>query len=304
MRRAAWVIGYLTCTLAVLNGEALPVRIFTTSDGLANNTIDRIVEDSRGFLWFCTRERVSPLTNYKKMAGAGAALGTIVFVGMLPVSSPRGLAQGVDNDDSRVALGFAIAPVPLNLTGKDRNLVGLGSYWVNAIGDCNGCHTSGAPPNFNYLAGHNPYFLFQGPTKTDPAAYLGGGAGIGTALPFNVPPGLGYGSYTGPQIVARNLTPDRTGLPEGGHTLAQFMDIIRTGVDMDHLHPTCTTNTPSPSPQNCIPPPVDGSRLQVMPWPVFANLSDNDLRAIWTYLSAIPCIAGPPAPSVLHNNCR
>jgi len=35
--------------------------------------------------------------------------------------------------------GFAIAPVPLNLAGKNSEqvaLVGLGSYLVNAIGDC------------------------------------------------------------------------------------------------------------------------------------------------------------------------
>ena len=117
-------------------------------------------------------------------------------------------------------------------------------------------------------------------------------------------PGLGYGSYLGPTIVARNLTPDKTGLPEGGHTLSQFMEILRTGVDMDHLHPTCLTASPTPFPANCIPPPVDGSRLQIMPWPNFQDMSNNDIEAIYEYLSAIPCIAGPPAPSPLHNDCN
>jgi hypothetical protein len=32
-------------------------------------------------------------------------------------------------------------------------------------------------------------------------------------------------------------------------------------------------------------------------------MSDHELRVIYEYLSAIPCIAGPPAPSVLHNDC-
>jgi len=45
MRNAACL---LFC-LAVF-GEELPVRIYTTADGLAGNTIDRIVRDSRSYL--------------------------------------------------------------------------------------------------------------------------------------------------------------------------------------------------------------------------------------------------------------
>ena len=56
--------------------------------------------------------------------------------------------------------------------------------------------------------------------------------------------------------------------------------------------------------QNCIPAPVDGSRLQIMPWPTFQSMTDRDLDTIYEYLSAIPCIAGPPAPSPLHNDCH
>ena len=41
------------------------------------------------------------------------------------------------------------------------------------------------------------------------------------------------GSYS---IVSRNLTPDKAGLPEGGHTFSEFLQIIPTGVDMDRLH--------------------------------------------------------------------
>ena len=31
-----------------------------------------------------------------------------------------------------------------------------------------------------------------------------------------------------------------------------------------------------------------GRILQVMPWPVFSNMTDRDLRAIYEYLRAIP----------------
>src|SRR5271155_5708757 len=244
--------------------------------------------------------------NFTKAAGAGAALAMVVLMGML-LSSPPGWAQACSDEASKIQIGFSIAPVPLNLVGKDQCLVGLGSYLVNAANDCNFCHTAGGPPNFNFAAGHNPYFGEK--KKTDPTTYLAGGTDFGPALPFNVPPGLGYGSYVGPDIITRNLTPDMTGRPEGGHTLAQFMQIMRTGVDLDHIHPTCTTSSPTPSPANCIPPPVDGSLLQVMPWPDFQDMTDQDLKAIYAYLSAIPCIdnktSTPPAgaPNELRNNC-
>ena len=61
-----------------------------------------------------------------KAIGAVAALVAIVLVGM-SMTSPRGQAQGVDSQ-SEILQGFAIAPVPLNLDGKNRALVGLGSF--------------------------------------------------------------------------------------------------------------------------------------------------------------------------------
>jgi signal transduction histidine kinase/ligand-binding sensor domain-containing protein len=55
----------LILCLAALRAEQLPVRIYTTADGLAGNTIDRIVTDSHGFLWFCTREGLSRFDGYQ-----------------------------------------------------------------------------------------------------------------------------------------------------------------------------------------------------------------------------------------------
>jgi hypothetical protein len=88
-----------------------------------------------------------------------------------------------DHGDSRVREGFRIAPVHLNVKGKNVEQVGLGSYLVNAVGGCNDCHTCPS-----YAPGHDPY----------------------------------------------------------------------------------------------------GRILQVMPWPVFRNMTDSDLHAIYQYLSAIP----------------
>ena len=223
--------------------------------------------------------------------------------------APRAHADD-DDTDARVRIGFKIAPVHLNLDGKDRDLVGLGSYLVNAVGDCNGCHTAGGPPNFNYAPGGNPYF--NQPLVTDPTVYLSGGQNFG---PVGTP--TGPNGYQGPAMIARNLTPDKTGRAEGGHTLSEFKQIMRQGKDFDHLHPTCTpeqlAEIEAGGTPVCIPTSpgntADGDLLQVMPWPTFSQMSDRDLEAIYVYLSVIPCIdnttSTPPdgGPNELRNDC-
>src|SRR5260370_12576276 len=83
-----------------------------------------------------------------KFAGATVAFAGVVLAGMF-LTSPRGRAQDSGDDaESRIEQGFDIAPVPLNLAGKDRALVGLGSYSVNAQADCDGCHTAGPLTEF------------------------------------------------------------------------------------------------------------------------------------------------------------
>ena len=226
------------------------------------------------------------------------ALAAVFLVGTWRSSSHVQAQDNGNNGASIIQIGFDIAPVPLDLRGKNKALVGEGSFLVNAIGDCNGCHNGGGPPNFNYAAGNNPYFG-QKPAKVDPATYLAGGMDFG-AVGFSPD----YPNYFGPDIIARNLTPDKTGRPEGGRTLAEFKQILKTGIDLDHAHPTCISPTPTPTPANCIPPPVDGSLLQVMPWPTFHNMTDRQMEAIYEYLSAIPCLEGDPNPnSILHNDC-
>ena len=158
-------------------------------------------------------------------------------------------AQAPSDEHSKIQIGYAIAPVPLDLKGKNRGLVGLGSYIVNGAGTCSGCHTS--PP---FVEGGDP-FLGQ-PTQVNASNYLSGGTAFG---PF----------------VSRNLTPNRLGRP-AGFTLAQFIEVIRTGKDLKNIAP------PVPSPEVNL--------LQVMPWPEYREMSDRDLTAIYEYLTAIPCI--------------
>jgi hypothetical protein len=156
------------------------------------------------------------------------------------------------DNESRIQRGFEIAPVPLNLEGKNRALVGLGSYIVNAQGACNACHTH--PP---YAPGGDPY-LGQ-PKRINTAQYLAGGTQFG---PFT----------------SRNLTPDpNTQLP-AGLTFEQFLKEMRYGIDLDREHPEIS--------------PL----LQMMPWSLYSDMTDRDLRAIYEYLSAIPSLPDNPKP--------
>ena len=105
---------------------------------------------------------------------------------------------------SRVAVGYRINPVELRLRGKNRLLVGLGSYLVNAGGGCNDCHTH---PSF--APGGDP---FKGETEIiNTAQFLAGGRQFGP-------------------ITAPNITPDENGRP-AGLTFEEFEHLMRTGED-------------------------------------------------------------------------
>ena len=237
----------------------------------------------------------------KSAVGSVTACAVAFLAGIMLMNSPRVQADS-SQTDSRIQIGYNIAPVNLNLSGLNPALVGVGSYIVNAQADCNGCHNS---PDLGgeWAAGHNPYFGQA--KKVNASAYLGGGTQFG---PF---PGKGIGG-NGPLIIySRNLTPGcdsapcNNPLPEGGHTLQDFMTILRTGHDFDLAHPACSTGTLGAA--GCIAsPPFAANLLQVMPWPVQGNMSDNDIAAIYEYLRAIPCVshAGTKGlPSNLYQVC-
>ena len=172
----------------------------------------------------------------------------------------------------------------LNIGKQDPDMVGLGSYLVNVTSACNVCHS----PVFittSFTTAGNPYLLppvYSGKKQADPRYYLGGNQNFG-------PPVAGAAS-----IISRNLTPDKNGQP-AGVTLADFMAIMKTGIDLDHAHPTCPSGTLN---TNCLPFPFKGALLQVMPWPFFQSMTDRQLTGIYTYLSTIPCLEGGPGEPV------
>jgi hypothetical protein len=73
--------------------------------------------------------------------------------------------------------------------------------------------------------------------------------------------GVGFGPFT-----SANLTPDASGKPYG-LSFRDFLQVMHSG------------HNPSDPP---------GEIVQVMPWPVYGNMTDHDLRAVYEFLRAIP----------------
>src|SRR2546430_974147 len=90
--------------------ERLPVRPYTVADGLADNVVNKIVRDSRGFLWFCTAEGLSRFDGYA-FTNYGTAQG-------LPHTSVNDILETREGD-----------------------------YWVATSGGLGHFNPKGAPPN-------------------------------------------------------------------------------------------------------------------------------------------------------------
>lgn len=138
------------------------------------------------------------------------------------------------------------------------------------------------------LIGKNPSSVAQGSyivntsgcndCHTNPEFAPGGNPFLGEPEQINTAQFLAGGREFGP-FISRNLTPNRNGRP-AGLTYEQFVLSMRTGQDLKNRHPEIS--------------PL----LQVMPWPVVAKHTNSNLRAIYDYLSAIPCLetAGSTTP--------
>ena len=264
-----------------------------------------------------------------KSAGLLAGLASLVGVALLPAQPANAQQKGIETaagistpscglglrpypscpisaDDERIAEGYRINPVPLNLTGLDPRKVGIGSYWVNSAGNCDGCH--GGTNGGQYTSAENPQNLpvalggtYTGnyhsstatpynPTATEnPVSFLAGGLNFGS--PTGACDSSGMGGCGATTLLVRNLTPDfSTGVPlPEANTLEHFIQTLRTGHDFQDVHLTPGTAT-------YVTAPADGSKLQIMPWPAAGSATDYDLESIYAYLTAIPCIptAAPP----------
>ena len=121
---------------------------------------------------------------FSKSVIAGAAFVVLLVMGAMvrpPSAGAKNDNNGSQDEKEMIQIGLTVAPVRLNMAGKDPSLVGLGSYIVNVTGDCNGCHSAGPSTEFVNPTG-NPYLRqppYTGTTMVNPATYLGGGRDFG-----------------------------------------------------------------------------------------------------------------------------
>lgn len=142
----------------------------------------------------------------KKHIAARLAICLPALVIAALLQAPAARAQ----EFSQILRGYDIAPVQLNLKGKDWALVGLGSYLVNTTG-CNDCHT-----HPNWAPNKNPYILSQQPGEINAAEYMTGGRI--------------FGPVANPIAISANLTPDSKGRP-AGLKLSEYFEVMRKGHD-------------------------------------------------------------------------
>lgn len=170
-----------------------------------------------------------------------------------------------------LAVGCA-APKPPAPTAEEiqKAKVERGHY-LTIVGSCNDCHTpfemgpNGPEPDMSRMLSGHPAEMAMGPAPKLEGGWLWVGAATNTA--FAGPWGISY---------ARNLTPDaETGA--GIYTEEMFVSALKTGKHMGAGRPI-------------LPP---------MPWPNTAQMTDDDLKAIFAYLQTIPPIKNKVPEAVI-----
>ena len=180
-----------------------------------------------------------------------------------------------------LAMIFAVAcqqPAP-RAAAPAQTTIDRGKRLVS-VGGCHDCHTpkklgpEGPEPDMDrMLSGHPESIKVVAPYKPSPGS------------PWLVATTVDLTAWSGPWGVSfpPNLTPDTlTGLHSGIWTEELFIKAIRTGKHMGTA-------------RDILPP---------MPWKVYREWSDDDLKAVWAYLGAIPAVTNhvpepmPPAEVV------
>ena len=59
------LLSLIVATTGEMAAERLPSKSYTADNGLAHNRVRRIVQDSHGFLWFCTADGLSRFDGYQ-----------------------------------------------------------------------------------------------------------------------------------------------------------------------------------------------------------------------------------------------
>ena len=62
--QSLWLLGWLLLTVCSARAEHLPVKTYTTADGLPRDSVTRIKQDSRGFIWMIVGDGISRFDGY------------------------------------------------------------------------------------------------------------------------------------------------------------------------------------------------------------------------------------------------
>src|SRR5215468_7964996 len=152
------ILAILVLSPSLLFAERLPIKIFNSSDGLGSSFVDYLTRDSRGFMWFCTRDGLSRFDGSQfityRLSGEKPAPGfeniSETSKGLYFVSTTGGLFYFDRNTLSETSPDNSAKPV-LNakFAGENRGYVfedHEGKLWFGSIGlfmmtvDENGVH--------------------------------------------------------------------------------------------------------------------------------------------------------------------
>lgn len=189
-------------------------------------------------------------------SGFALASAALVAGGYFSVACRKEEAPAPEQTAAPASSSAAAAAAPAS-----KELIGGGGYLVTVMG-CNDCHTpykmgkNGPEPDMSrMLSGHPENMKMPPPPKLqEPWGMVGAVTNTAWAGPWGV-------SYTS------NITPDQnTGI--GIWTESMFIRAMRTGKHMG-------------TSRSILPP---------MPWPWYAQMRDEELKAIFAYLKSIPPI--------------
>ncbi|HKQ63147.1 MAG TPA: two-component regulator propeller domain-containing protein [Candidatus Polarisedimenticolaceae bacterium] len=139
-RRAFALVGALALTSVAARAERLPIRTYTTADGLPHDSINRVVQDSRGYVWACTDEGLARFDGYRftNYSVADGLPGSVVMDllerrdGSYWVATMRGLARLSASAPAR----YELLPIDSGSTASEVRILHedrQGVLWIGTV---------------------------------------------------------------------------------------------------------------------------------------------------------------------------
>ena len=200
-----------------VGAERLPVKIYTSADGLGSSFIDYLMRDSRGFMWFCTRDGLSRFDGSRfvtyRVGDKNAPPGVewlyqtrdgaywITTTAGLYRFRPDAVSQVNDSLGDRPFLNAEFVATGRGPLLEDRNgTLWYGSNDLYTVSELNGKFTF-APAHLNLPSSPNhPFDIFQLRAAPDGCLWLNTNQGLVRRFP------------DGRRVLYQHETPVRTGL--------------------------------------------------------------------------------------------